>query len=458
MSRIFVMLLSVILMVFTSCNKVNSMNEKKSVNKSSDTTVKKEAHNSVTQANGEKNKNLKDTAMIKGEIILEDGMMKQILSKLDVYMSKLPPQQVELIKSLKIENFRGVSFVINKEKMFVKINGLNALDVINLINKKDNKDTQKYKKYKNIKYFMKDKLMIASDDKNSYIASDKISLENLVNYDMNIDEKLGNIIKESKNNGFYISFVNNNKKLNLTKNMPSFLKSLTGASLFSFTNNGVNKLRLLVKLDTKDAIDASKKLTVMYQVYLPMILKQIDAYEKLFSDKKDLTQGEKDAYKILIKEFKIMAKSVKIEAKESNLFVTINMKSIEMAVTIVGVLAAMVIPSYLSYIQRSKIFMVKDNFTMAQMSIKNEFSKGSAGDEVITNDIVKKLNMGNKKSPFSPKHSAFEKGSKSVSYGSIVISKTNLRSIKTGESVTIYAPNGNKKINFNLKDVTITKE
>ena len=95
---------------------------------------------------------------------------------------------------------------------------------------------------------------------------------------------------------------------------------------------------------------------------------------------------------------------------------------------------------------------------MAEMLIRNELLKGKAGDSLITDDVIKELNEGGKKSPFSDEHPAFEKGNKSVSYGTIVISKTNLRALKSGQSVTLYAPKGNKKIVFDLKNITITKE
>jgi hypothetical protein len=92
------------------------------------------------------------------------------------------------------------------------------------------------------------------------------------------------------------------------------------------------------------------------------------------------------------------------------------------------------------------------------MLIKNELSKGDSGDKAIVDDVVKLLNKGDKKSPFNKNRAAFEVGNKSVPYGSIVISKTNLRDVKKGETVKIYAPNYNKAIIFHLKDITITKE
>ncbi len=456
MGKVFIVLLLVYLMIFTSCNKVNQENGKKSINKSSD--LNKGLLHKPKKTNGDKkNKNLKDSASLKGEIILKDGMMKQIISKLDVYMSKLPPKQVELIKSLKIENFKSVYFVMNKKTFFVKIKGLDILNIIDVVNRFDNTTPQDYKNYKNIKYFVKNKVVVASDGKNSYISSVKIPLRELVNYDMVINKELKNLIAESKNNGFYVSSLITPDKDALMKNMPPFLKSLSGISLFSFNENGINKVRLLAKLTPKDSKEASEKLNMMYKMYLPMVLKQINGYGKLLNDKKDLTQAEKDAYKILIKEFKTMAESVEIKALKENLFLSINIKNLETAVTLVGVMAAMAIPSYISYIQKSKKLIIEQNFEAAKRFVRNELAKGETGSNSITDDAVKELNSGNKKSPLNESFPAFKKGTKALP-GVIVISKTNLRNVKSGESVIIYAPKGNKKIYFDLKDVTIIKE
>jgi len=356
---------------FIACNKTG---EKKSVNKSSDKKSSKNSNvSAIKKANGEskKNKKFKDTAYLKAEIIIKDGVMKQLLSKLDIYMSKLPPQQVALIKSLKIESFKGLYFLMTKEKMYLKINGLNILDIIEIINKKNNAPKQEYKTYKNLKYFTKNSRLTVSDGVDSYISSENLSIEDIANnYNMNINENLESLIKESKNNGFYVAFAGDIIKEKLAKNLPPFMKSLTGVSLFSYTEKNTNKLRLIVKLNEKDATLAAEKLTTMYKMYLPMLLQQTSGYEKLLGDKKELTQNEKDAYKKLTEEFKEMLNTVDIKSDKTKVFVTINIKSLELSVALTGILAAVAIPAYLGYIQKSKANLMKTKAMKEKMEEK----------------------------------------------------------------------------------------
>ena len=418
---------------FISCNKNNNKISKKE-------SIK--VNNQIKKVNS-------DIAFLKGDVNFKNNMLKEVFSKLKKNISSLPKDKIALIESLKLENLQKIYFVINKEKIYFKIDGLDISKVVSLIDKK-----QEYKKFKNLKYFIKDKIVIATDGKISYAARG-ISIEDITTYDMNPSVKLNSLINESKNNGFLISFYEENIAKSITKSSSPFftnLKSLKGASLYS----SKEQLNLLIKLDSNDAKVFAENLNKIYQAQLPMVLAQLNYYENIFL-KKDLQDKEKVLLKTLFDEFKVIAKSIKVDSKDENLFVTMKIKSLESAVSLVGMLAAVAIPAYQGYIKKSRLAALKDNLMAANMLIKNELSKGDSGDTLITNDVVKLLNTGNKRSPFNQESPAFKVGDKSVPYGSIVISKTNLRDIKKGETITIYAPNYNKKINFHLENIIITK-
>jgi len=373
-------------------------------------------------------------------------------------MGSLSKKQSEFIKSLKIENFKGIYFVANDEKLFVKIKGLDLIKITKRLSKRK----ENYKTFKNFKYFIRsDKMLVATDEKNSYLTSLKIKIEDIANnFDIEQSANLKSLIKESKNNGFYVSFYNEAMLNKISAKFPKYLQTLKGFSLFSYNDkkDKITKVKFLAKLDSKDASEAAIQLNNMFNVYKPMIYSQIKNYENMLLAKKELKGKEKELYQRLINEFKDMASSIKIESKANNLFVTMNIKSLESAITIIGVASAFAIPIYQGYIKRSRIHAVQENFNASVRLIKNELVKGKTGDKAITNDLIKELNKGNKKSPTNNEKPAFELGSKSVPYGTIVISVTDLRAIKTGETVTIYAPNYNKAMSFGLKDVSITKE
>ena len=48
-------------------------------------------------------------------------------------------------------------------------------------------------------------------------------------------------------------------------------------------------------------------------------------------------------------------------SKDENLFVTMKIKSLESAVSLVGMLAAVAIPAYQGYIKKSRLAALKDN-------------------------------------------------------------------------------------------------
>ena len=351
-----ILFLSVFL--FVSCNKNKTENNVKAKVPSKEMKTDTKAKTKVSEKNEvnlNKNNKYPDTAFIKGEVTIEDGILIQVLSKLDIYMSNMPKKEVEFIKSLKIENFKGIYWVMNKSKIYIKVKGLNILKIMELVNKKDNTPTPKYKEYQDFKYFSKGVYTIASNGKDSYLSSKEITIEEIAKtYDMNIPTKLNSLITESKNNGFYLSLYEESLLKTMTASFPPYLKNLKGASLFSYKDAGKNKLRLLAKLSEKDTKSAAENFDKMFRIYLPMILNQADGFKRKLLDKKDIDSSERDAYNKLIKEFIDMANSVEIKPEKDNLLITMDIKSLESTIVIIGALTAIAIPSYLQYIKKSQ--------------------------------------------------------------------------------------------------------
>jgi len=107
-------------------------------------------------------------------------------------------------------------------------------------------------------------------------------------------------------------------------------------------------------------------------------------------------------------------------------------------VAIIGVLAAIAIPAYQGYIRKSKINTSKRNFDTAKRYVKNELNKEKAGGDLITSDIAKDLNNGNKRAPFLSANAAFTTGTSPVAKsGQVTIEPTNIRTRVSGETVTI---------------------
>ena len=82
-------------------------------------------------------------------------------------------------------------------------------------------------------------------------------------------------------------------------------------------------------------------------------------------------------------------------------------------VAIIGILAAIAIPAYNGYIERSKVNAVHTNVDAAYSFVKNEIAKAAASGnyaDIVDTTFVGTLNAGGKRSPFDSTQPAFAVG------------------------------------------------
>jgi type IV pilus assembly protein PilA len=95
-------------------------------------------------------------------------------------------------------------------------------------------------------------------------------------------------------------------------------------------------------------------------------------------------------------------------------------------VAIIGILAAIAIPAYNGYIERSKINAVHQNLDTAFSLTKNEIAKAAASSnyaDLVDTVIVANLNQGGKRSPWAPTD-AFTTAATANGWGEVIVAGT----------------------------------
>lgn len=92
-------------------------------------------------------------------------------------------------------------------------------------------------------------------------------------------------------------------------------------------------------------------------------------------------------------------------------------------VAILGILAAIAIPTYASYLAQSKITVLEANHQAAVSLVRNEIAKRNAGGTYLDApaEFAAELNRGEKKSVYDHEADAFATGS--ATPGTVVITK-----------------------------------
>lgn len=114
-------------------------------------------------------------------------------------------------------------------------------------------------------------------------------------------------------------------------------------------------------------------------------------------------------------------------------------------VAIIGILAAIAIPAYNGYIERSKLNAVHQNLDTAFSLTKNEIAKAAASGvytDLVDTVLVQNLNQGGKRSPWAPVN-AFTTAAQANGWGEVII---------TGTYATAGAPAPGDIINIQVTD------
>jgi type IV pilus assembly protein PilA len=119
-------------------------------------------------------------------------------------------------------------------------------------------------------------------------------------------------------------------------------------------------------------------------------------------------------------------------------------------VAIIGILAAIAIPAYNGYIQRSKINAVRTNADTAFSYVKNETSKAAAGElPVNLGNVVDELNSGGKRDPFDATQPAFIEAAAGAADGQVWINAV----IGTGAALDPDALAPGNQVNIGVEGV-----
>ena len=119
-------------------------------------------------------------------------------------------------------------------------------------------------------------------------------------------------------------------------------------------------------------------------------------------------------------------------------------------VAIIGILAAIAIPAYNGYIQRSKINAVRTNADTAFSYVKNEVSKAAAGEgQVDLDSVTTELNSGGKRDPFDATEPAFIRAAAGTVDGQVWINAV----IGTGAALDPNALEPGNQVNIGVEGV-----
>ena len=109
-------------------------------------------------------------------------------------------------------------------------------------------------------------------------------------------------------------------------------------------------------------------------------------------------------------------------------------------VAIIGILAAIAIPAYNGYIERSKLNAVRTNVDTAYSFVKNEIAKRAADADYTgftRQSIINTLNAGGKRSPFANTVDAFAATSGTAGQVGIESTVAVGTDLAAGDTITI---------------------